>query len=130
MSRIPVIAILDIGKTNKKLFLFDIYYNIVWQESVCLEETKDEDDDACEDIRALNAWIFRSLANVLKEKQFEIRAINFSAYGASLVHIGMNGVVAPLYNYLKTYPEKLKKKFYDSYGGQTTFAMISASPVL
>jgi glycerol kinase len=38
-----VIAILDVGKTNKKLFLFDEWYNIVWEQNSVLSETKDED---------------------------------------------------------------------------------------
>ena len=126
----PVIAVLDVGKTNKKLFLFDSYYHILWQESSVLEETTDEDGDACEDIYALNAWMVGSLGRAFAEKNFQIIAINFSAYGASLVHIGNEKIVTPLYNYLKAYPEKLRKVFYDTYGGEMTFSMISASPVL
>jgi sugar (pentulose or hexulose) kinase len=38
--------------------------------------------------------------------------------------------VAPLYNYLKPYPDELKKQFYDIYGGEVTFSMLTASPVL
>ncbi|MFX7507197.1 hypothetical protein ABTJ37_23040, partial [Acinetobacter baumannii] len=54
---IPVIAIFDIGKTNKKLFLFDEQYQVVFETSTTLPETVDEDGDACEDIAALTAWI-------------------------------------------------------------------------
>ncbi|RZK63907.1 MAG: carbohydrate kinase, partial [Pedobacter sp.] len=38
--------------------------------------------------------------------------------------------VAPLYNYLKPYPENLLKQFYDTYGGEEEFAKNTASPVL
>ena len=66
-----------------------------------------------------------------KAGKFSIRAINFSAYGASFVHIdGRGKPVTPLYNYLKPYPEKLKKDLYDQYGGELSFSMITASPVL
>ena len=41
-----------------------------------------------------------------------------------------NTPAAPLYNYLKAYPETLKQKFYAAYGGEITFSMLTASPVL
>ncbi|WP_246229511.1 hypothetical protein [Mucilaginibacter humi] len=36
MNPIPVIAVFDVGKTNKKLFLFDESYNIVFERSASL----------------------------------------------------------------------------------------------
>ena len=57
MSSSPVIAILDVGKTNKKLFLFDESYRIVWENNQVLPETTDEDGDPCEDLDRMNKWI-------------------------------------------------------------------------
>jgi sugar (pentulose or hexulose) kinase len=126
-----VIAIFDIGKTNKKLFLFDEQYKIVWEQCEVCEQTTDEDNDPCEDVVRLTEWVHRSLAKLAGLREFDIRAINFSAYGASFVYIGeQDRPIAPLYNYLKAYPEQLKKKFYDTYGGEITFSMLTASPVL
>src|ERR1700737_2202013 len=113
MKRTRVVAIFDVGKTNKKLFLFDEDYKNVLEESVQLDEAADEDGYACEDIHALTKWIKDSLTKLFTLKNFEIVAINFSAYGASFVHIDNKGnPVAPLYNYLKPYPDELKQKFY------------------
>jgi sugar (pentulose or hexulose) kinase len=36
----------------------------------------------------------------------------------------------PLYNYLKPFPEKIRKQFYHQYGGELTFSLLTASPVL
>src|SRR5689334_14061611 len=117
-----VIALFDVGKTNKKVFLIDEHYKIVWEQSQSFEEICDEDNDPCENVQKLTEWVKSSYAEALALKDFDIRAVNFSAYGASFVHIGKNGKpVAPLYNYLKPYPEALKKKFYDTYGGEVTF---------
>jgi glycerol kinase len=128
---INVIAIFDIGKTNKKLFLFDEQYRIVWERSAVCAQTVDEDGEPCEDIALLTQWVYDALAQVAVLPEFRIKAINFSAYGASLIYIGGDDKpVAPLYNYLKAYPARLKKKFYDAYGGETTFSMLTASPVL
>src|SRR5450432_2245058 len=131
MSSARVIAIFDIGKTNKKLFLFDEQYNIVWENNRVLNEKEDEDGDPCENLRALNNWVRESLIKSKKRTNFDICAINFSAYGASFDHVGENGEsLTPLYNYLKAFPEKIKNQFYDRYGGELTFSMLTASPVL
>ena len=131
MSAIPVIAILDVGKTNKKIFLLDEQYKIVWERADSFAETTDEEGEACEDLESLTDWVYQAVAVLSDLRDFDIRAINFSAYGASFVHIGEEGTpVAPLYNYLKPFPAPLKKKFYDTYGGEVTFSMLTASPVL
>jgi L-fuculokinase len=126
-----VIAIFDIGKTNKKLFLFDEQYKIVWEQSDVCAQTVDEDGEPCEDIQQLTEWARQSLARITALTDVHIKAINFSAYGASFVYIDPDGKpIAPLYNYLKAYPALLKNNFYDTYGGETTFSMLTASPVL
>jgi sugar (pentulose or hexulose) kinase len=127
----PVIAIIDVGKTNKKLFLFDQNYQIVYEKSARFTETTDEDGDPCENLESLRLSVFDSMHDIFKRKEFELKAINFSTYGASFVYIDEDGrAVAPLYNYLKPYPEDLLEKFYDTYGGEKTFSYRAASPVL
>jgi sugar (pentulose or hexulose) kinase len=128
---IPVIAIFDIGKTNKKLFLFDDQYKIVFELTARFEEIVDEDGDACENLEALRSFVFDSLQEIFQREEFVIKAINFSTYGASFVHLDEEGKpLTPLYNYLKKYPEDLQKQFYDNYGGERQFSYITASPVL
>ncbi len=127
----PTIAIFDIGKTNKKLFLFNENYKIVYEKSTQFDETTDENGDPCENVELLSSWVVDTFNEVLQNPDFEIKAINFSTYGASFVHINSEGkVIAPLYNYLKPYSEILKKQFYDTYGGEQEFARKTASPVL
>ncbi|XCI74750.1 MAG: hypothetical protein ABI045_04980 [Flavobacteriales bacterium] len=46
-----------------------------------------------------------------------IKAINFSTYGASFVHLNVHGKVLTLfYNYIKPLPEGVKEMFYEAYG--------------
>ena len=78
MNKIPVIAIFDVGKTNKKVLLFDEYYKVVYEKSKQLEETKDEDGFSCENVFALTDWIKSTFQRLLNEKQFDIKAVNFS----------------------------------------------------
>lgn len=131
MTPTPVIAIYDVGKTNKKLFLFDENYRIVYEKSAKFTETVDEDGDACENLQSLRLSVFDSLREVFKLKEFCIKAISFSTYGASFVYIDEAGnPLTPLYNYLKEYPVDLSKQFYETYGGEKEFAHQAASPVL
>jgi len=128
---VPVIAVFDIGKTNKKLFLFNQSYDIVFEKSTQFDETVDEDGDPCDDIDSLKAFILEGLKAVSNLKEFRIRAVNFSAFGASLVYIDEKGKnIGWLHSYLKPYPPKLQKQFYDTYGGEMLFSFQTASPVL
>ncbi len=110
MNRIPSIAIYDVGKTNKKLILFDEQYKVVYEESIQLAEIKDEDGFSCEDVVALTTWVKNTFAQINNDPRFEIKAVNFSGYGASFVYLDENkNVIPPLYNYLKPFPPAFKK---------------------
>ncbi|RYU90907.1 carbohydrate kinase [Mucilaginibacter terrigena] len=131
MSAIPVVAIFDVGKTNKKLFLFDENYQIVFEKSARFTQTVDEDGFPCENIESLRLSVFDSLSEVFRMKEYKIKSVNFSAYGASFVYVGADGKpLTPLYNYLKEYPEELSRQFYNEYGGKDAVSLCTASPVL
>lgn len=131
MSPLNTIAIFDIGKTNKKFFLLNEQYKIVFERSAQFAEITDEDGDNCEDLQKLNSWVRRTLGEALLSDKYLIKAVNISTYGASFVYIDEKGnAVAPLYNYLKAYPASLKKDFYNNYGGEELLAKETASPVL
>ena len=129
--RLPVILIFDVGKTNKKILLFNAEYKIVYEESIQIEEINDEDSFPSENVIALTEWIKNSFQRFRSDQRFDIKGINFSAYGASFVYLDEAlKVFLPLYNYLKPYPADLKQQFYATYGGEKKFATETASPVL
>lgn len=131
MNKIPVIAIFDVGKTNKKLLLFNEQYELVHEDSRPMDEITDEDGFPCDDVQALTTWIRDTYTSLLNHEQYEVKGINFSGYGASFVYIGADGrVMLPLYNYLKPYPKPLLEKYYTKYGGEDLVASQTASPVL
>ncbi|MBC6491834.1 FGGY-family carbohydrate kinase [Flavihumibacter stibioxidans] len=131
MTAIPVIAVFDIGKTNKKLLLFDAHYQVVKEMAIRIEEITDEDGFPCDDLQSITHWIFLCLDELLADPAFELKAVNFSAYGASFVNVNEQGKpITPLYNYLKPYPQELFDKFYQQYGGEETWSLETASPVL
>ncbi len=127
----PVIAVFDIGKTNKKIILFDDTYKILQEQTKEFQEVTDEHGDPCEDIQSVTLWIKDTIAFLQTLDSIEIKAMNVSAYGASFVHLNANFELAtPLYNYLKFYPPSLQEKFYETYGGQARLSQETASPAL
>ena len=131
MQKKPVVAILDVGKTNKKLLLFDQSYQLVYEKSDRMEETVDEDGFPCEDLASLTSSAVELIKGSLHLEEFEVKAINFTAYGASFVYIDGDGkTLTPLYNYLKPYPQDLQHQFYEKYSGEKAFSRCTASPVL
>jgi len=131
MHALPVILIFDIGKTNKKILLFDESYTLVGEETTHLPETTDEDGMICEDVHGLTKWVRDAYQKIMRDERYDVRAINISGYGASLVYLDESlEPFLPLYNYLKEYPKSLQQRFYKTYGGETVFSARTASPVL
>lgn len=128
---IACIAIFDIGKTNKKLVLFDLNLKMIYEEQTTFEEIKDDEGDSCEDLYALTAWMKNTWLKIEKDKNFDVKALNFTTYGASFVHIDENGrPVCALYNYLKPLPKDTENEFFKTYGYKMDFATETASPNL
>lgn len=124
-----VTAVFDIGRTNKKYILFDENYQIVEEFSENLPETVDEDGFPTEDIVLLTDWILSRWEELKNNPNYDIKAVNAAAYGASWVHLGEdNKPVAPLYSYLKPFPEHLLEQFYTAYGDPKRFALQTGSP--
>ncbi len=124
-----VTAVFDIGKTNKKFFLFDSNFQEVHREYIRFDEIKDEDGFPTENLEALEAWMKEVFDKMFSSSEFEIKALNFSGYGASFVHIDENGkVITPLYNYLKPIKEDVLEDFYAKYGPEKETSRITGSP--
>ena len=126
---VKVNAVFDIGKTNKKFFLFDDNYNEVHREYVNLPLTVDDDGFETEDLEALRGWIKKTFDTILENQEFDVKTLNFSSYGASLVHLDYKGkALTPLYNYTKEFPGEVTKTFAEKHGNLLTVAAQTASP--
>ncbi|HPR33617.1 MAG TPA: carbohydrate kinase, partial [Prolixibacteraceae bacterium] len=49
--------VFDIGKTNKKLLVFDKALNVVFQEESNMPTVTDDDGFECDDLDQMEAWI-------------------------------------------------------------------------
>jgi sugar (pentulose or hexulose) kinase len=128
---VDVIAVFDIGKTNKKLLLFDSVLNLVYQDEHKFAEITDEDGFSCDDIDKIESWMKECVSGIQQHDLYNIKALNFTTYGASLMYVDAEGKkLTPVYNYLKAMPEGVLDGFYESYGGLEEFSRKTASPSL
>ena len=131
MQLTEVLLIFDIGKTNKKLLLFDGNYSVVLENSIQIPEITDEDGFPCEDLDALTEWITNSFQSIQKNSQYQIKAVHYCAYGASWVFLNKEGKkIGKLYNYLKPLSPATKTLFEKKYGPIAQICLETASPDL
>ena len=126
-----VIAVFDVGKTNKKILLFDFDLNIVSEIEEKFPEITDDDGFECDDIEKIEKWILSSVKELLVSEKYDLVAVNFATYGATLVYLDETGKrLTPVYNYLKPIDEKIPERIYRKHGGQDEFCRQTASPAL
>jgi glycerol kinase len=126
-----VIAVFDIGKTNKKILIFNYHLKLVTETEENFTQSKDEDGFECDDIDLIEKWIKLSVSKLLKSDEYDLSAINFTTYGATLVYLDRHGRrLTPVYNYLKPIDEDIPGKLYEKHGGKDEFCRKTASPAL
>jgi sugar (pentulose or hexulose) kinase len=131
LNREAVTLIFDIGKTTKKVLLFDQSFNVVDEQTERLPEVPDDDGFSGEDINLLSKWVLDAIDRYQHHPKYLVTHINFSAYGASLVHIDKKGEIIPrLYNYLKPFPDDCKEIFLKNYNRNNDLSTTTASPFL
>lgn len=120
--------VFDVGKTNQKLFIFDANFKVLRREQLTLPKTVDEDGQPAEDLEAIVGWMKQSFERLLNEEEFEIDNVNFSAFGATLVHLDCNGIpLTPVYDYHKTISADAFNEFYKNYGPEPVFSSQTGS---
>ena len=126
-----VIAIFDIGKTNKKIILFDDSLKVVFEKGERFAEVLDDDNFLGDDIELIESWVNKVLDELMSSGDYNIKALNFSTYGASLIYLDEKGDrLTPIYNYLKELPKEISNEVYANNGGLLEFSRKTASPVL
>ena len=126
-----VTAIFDIGKTNKKLLLFNSDFKVVSEDEKRFAEIKDDDGFECDDIELIESWIKESIIRLVNSDRYDLKAVNFTTYGATVVYLGSDGRrLTPVYNYLKPMEERISENLYKKYGGRDEFCRRTASPAL
>ena len=131
MSRQPVTLIFDIGKTTKKVLIFDIFFHVLEEQTTTFPEIADDDDFPSEDLARVSDWVLEIFRQYCDHPLYDVTQWNFSSYGASLVHLDQAGKrIDPFYNYLKPYPARYREQFDSLYGPEKNVSAVTASPFL
>ena len=127
--KIDVIAIFDIGKTNKKILLFDKNLKVISEKSVRFSEITDDDGFLGDDIAKIETWIDNTLTELTLNDEYNVQAVNFSTHGATVIYLDSKGNrLTPMYNYLKDMPKSISDDIYNKNGGVEEFSRKTASP--
>lgn len=131
LNRLPVILVFDIGKTTKKVVVFDHSFRALEEKTEVFKEIPDDDGFPSDDLPRVSHWVKEMFQLYLKHESYQITHCNVSAYGASLVHLDIDGdFIHPFYNYLKPFPERCLQKFNGWYNTSGNFSAQTASPYL
>jgi sugar (pentulose or hexulose) kinase len=101
-------AVLDIGKTNLKVVLFDADGIVLWEKSAT-NTPLPAPPYLHADVEAIWRFVLASLAEA--GGQFDIEAIVPTAHGASGVVLGENGLVLPMLDYEDKGPEEIEPRY-------------------
>src|SRR5690606_31297933 len=105
--------------------------SILHQEKITFSEVQDDDGYPCDDLEKLERWIDDRIEWLCAHSDFELHKVNFSTYGASMVHLDKQGKrVVPFYNYLKPFEEKWLDAFFEHHGDPFQFSLETASPIM
>ena len=86
-----VIAIFDVGKSSKRLLLFDYGLNIVHQEEKLFAEIHDSAGVGCDDTEAIITWMKSRLSGVIRTGDYTVRGLNFTGARSCLIHLDEEG---------------------------------------
>jgi sugar (pentulose or hexulose) kinase len=131
MEKKPVIVVFDIGKTNKKCLVFDADYEVVYSEFFDTPQVQDADGFPTEDLDALKSAMDGQLRTLLSDPGLDIRAVNFTTYGATIVNTDADGnLVHSLWDYLRPYDDAIMARFEQDHGDNGHVYAQTASPSL
>ncbi len=120
------IAVLDIGKTNKKLIIFDSDLNITDIEKTHIEEYEKE-NIRHDDLKKIEDWMIRELKS--KSSQYDIKVISVSAHGATFACVDEHGALAvPEVSYTTEPGKDFHNEFYEKFGSREYLQRVTGTP--
>ena len=120
------IAVFDIGKTNKKLLIYDPNLNILKTQKIKIEEFSDKTFNH-DNIPEIEKWIISSLKN--NSSAYNIKAISISAHGATFTCINDQGELAiPELSYTTDPGEAFHEAFFKEMGSRESLQDETCTP--
>lgn len=120
------IAVFDVGKTNKKLIIYDRDLRILDSRYVQLEAER-RGAESHESVTRAGEWLLDNLSEMAK--QHTIKAVTISAHGATFVCLDEEGkLVLPVFSYDTDPGTAFHEKFAAEFGDPLVLQRKNATP--
>jgi len=120
------IAVIDAGKTNKKVSVYSRGLKLIHKESTQIGELK-IGGMLCDDIPAMNEWVLLALKRFASG--YEVKVISATTFGATVVHLDRNGDFAlPVISYMNPVDAVTENRFYGRFGSKADLYMKTGTP--
>jgi len=107
------IAVLDLGKTNKKIAIFTPELDLEYKESIQIGETR-IDGLLSDDISETTLWALEELRRIAE--RCPIRVISITTFGATIALLNKKGELAfPIISYNQEPGDEKKRKFHEEF---------------
>jgi L-fuculokinase len=122
------VAVLDVGKTNKKLGIYDRSFQVVDEQRTTIEPGEFNGLEV-ESTDELLAWFQEALARAAG--QFDIRAVAITTHGATCVMLNEAGGLAhPVISYTSPKGLEVQDAFYEAFGDRVALHHATCTPDL
>lgn len=124
----PAVAVLDVGKTNKKVRLYDRKFQVLAEERTSIEPYF-VDDLEVENTDTLIEWFCVALKKL--SAHYDIRSIAVSAHGATCAVLDEHKqLVHPVLSYTASKGEEILDEFFATFGDRIRLHRETCSPDL
>lgn len=119
------IAIFDIGKTNKKLIVFDDDLNPLFEDKAQIGEIV-RNGILCDDAERIVAWVKNSFQNAMRK--YDIKALSITTHGATVTYLREGRLNFPIVSYNHDINESIRRMFYEEFGDPFSLYAITGTP--
>ncbi len=119
------IAIFDIGKTNKKLIVFDDDLNPLFEDKAQIGEIV-RNGILCDDAERIVAWVKNSFQNAMRK--YDIKALSITTHGATVTYLREGRLNFPIVSYNHNINENIRRMFYEEFGDPFSLYAITGTP--
>jgi sugar (pentulose or hexulose) kinase len=124
--RLQAVAVLDVGKTNKKVALYDRDFSVLGEQRTTIQPL-DRDGLEVEDTVSLLKWFRSALGHLARE--VEVRNVAITAHGATFAMLDADGRLAhPVISYTAERGAEIQDDFYAAYGDRETLHAKTCTP--
>lgn len=124
-SMMYAIAAFDIGKTNKKLIVFDDGLNPLFEDKAQIGEII-RDGILCDDDEKIVSWVKGSFRNSVRK--YDVKALSITTHGATATYLREGKLNFPIVSYNHDIDESIRRMFYEEFGEPFSLYAVTGTP--